>query len=60
MQAAILAMRLFRDLRQRGYVGGYGVVAAYARRLRQAQGLPLGNAARGRPCQAWLSPYASP
>src|SRR5439155_11280128 len=33
------AMRLFRDLRQRGYAGGYGVVAAYARRLRQTQGL---------------------
>jgi transposase len=30
------AMRLFRELRQRGYAGGYGVVAAYARRLRQA------------------------
>ena len=37
------AMRLFRDLRQRGYTGGYGVVAAYARRLRQAQGLPPGH-----------------
>ena len=37
------AMRLFRDLRQRGYAGGYGVVAAYARRLRQAQGLPPGH-----------------
>ncbi len=37
------AMRLFRELRQRGYAGGYGVVAAYARRLRQAQGLPPGH-----------------
>jgi transposase len=37
------AMRLFRDLRQRGYGGGYGLVAAYARRLRQAQGLPPGH-----------------
>jgi transposase len=37
------AMRLFRDLRQRGYAGGYGVVAAYARRLQQAQGLPPGH-----------------
>ena len=36
-------MRLFRDLRQHGYTGGYGVVAAYARRLRQAQGLPPGH-----------------
>jgi transposase len=37
------AMRLFCDLRQRGYAGSYGVVAAYARRLRQAQGLPPGH-----------------
>jgi len=37
------AMRLFRDLRQRGYAGGYGVVAASARRWRQAQGLPPGH-----------------
>jgi transposase len=37
------AMRLFRELRQRGYGGSYGVVAAYARRLRQAQGLPPGH-----------------
>src|SRR5215471_9786042 len=29
------AMRLFRELQQRGYGGGYGLVAAYARRLRQ-------------------------
>jgi len=37
------AMRLFRDLQQRGYAGRYGPVAAYARRLRQAQGLPPGH-----------------
>jgi len=37
------AMRLFRDLRQRGYAGGYGIVAAYVRRLRQAQGLAPGH-----------------
>jgi transposase len=37
------AMRLFRELRQRGYGGGYGVVAAYARRLREAQGLAPGQ-----------------
>jgi len=36
------AMRLFGDLRQRGYAGSYGLVAAYARRLRQAQGLAPG------------------
>ena len=34
------AMRLFRELRQQGYAGSYARVAAYARRLRQAQGLP--------------------
>jgi len=37
------AMRLFRDLQQRGYPGSYGPVAAYARRLRQAQGLAPGQ-----------------
>jgi hypothetical protein len=36
-------MRLFREVRQRGYGGSYGVVAAYARRLRQAQDLPPGH-----------------
>ena len=35
-------MRLFREIRQRGYGGGYGVVAADARRLREAQGLAPG------------------
>jgi transposase len=37
------ALRLFREIRQRGYGGSYGLVAAYARRLRQAQGLPPGH-----------------
>jgi transposase len=37
------AMRLFRDLQRRGYAGSYGLVAAYARRLRQAQGLTPGQ-----------------
>jgi len=37
------AMRLFRALRQQGYAGGYGVVAASVRRLRQAQGLSPGQ-----------------
>ena len=36
------ALRLLRALRQQGYAGGYGVVAASARRLRQAQGLSPG------------------
>jgi transposase len=37
------AARLFRDLQQQGYTGSYGLVAAYARRLRQAQGLAPGQ-----------------
>jgi transposase len=37
------AMRLLRALQQRGYPGSYGPVAAYARRLRQAQGLAPGQ-----------------
>jgi transposase len=37
------AMQLFRDLQWRGYAGNYGLVAAYARRLRQAQGLAPGQ-----------------
>src|SRR2546427_12607174 len=32
-------MQLFRELQPRGYTGSYRRVAAYARRLRQAQGL---------------------
>jgi hypothetical protein len=36
-------MRLFREIQQRGYPGSYGPVAAYARRLRQAQGLSRGQ-----------------
>jgi transposase len=37
------AMQLFRELRQRSYPGSYGPVAAYARRLRHAQGLSPGQ-----------------
>ena len=54
------AMRLFRDLRQRGYVGGYGVVAAYARRLRQAQGLPPGHRCPRQPLPAVAEPLCQP
>ena len=32
------ALRLFRELQQRGYAGSYPTVARYAQRLRQAQG----------------------
>jgi transposase len=54
------AMRLFRDLRQRGYAGGYGVVAAYARRLRQAQGLPPGHRRSRQPLPAVAEPPCQP
>ena len=54
------AMRLFRDLRQRGYTGGYGVVAAYARRLRQAQGLPPGHRRARQPLPAVAEPSCQP
>src|SRR5438477_1417304 len=53
-------MRLFRDLRQRGYAGGYGVVAAYARRLRQAQGLPPGHRCARQPLPAVAEPPWQP
>jgi transposase len=54
------AMRLFRNLRQRGYAGGYGVVAAYARRLRQAQGLPPGHRRARQPLPAVAEPSCQP
>ena len=54
------AMRLFRDLRQRGYAGGSGVVAAYARRLRQAQGLPPGHRRPRQPLPAVAEPLCQP
>jgi len=53
-------MRLLRDLRQRGYAGGYGVVAAYARRLRQAQGLPPGHRRARQPLPAVAEPSCQP
>jgi transposase len=46
------AMRLFRDLQQRGYTGSYALVAAYARRLRQAQGLAPGQRCPRQPLPA--------
>jgi transposase len=53
-------MRLCRDLRQRGYTGGYGVVAAYARRLRQAQGLPPRHRCARQPLPAVAEPPWQP
>jgi transposase len=54
------AMRLFRELRQRGYGGSYGVVAAYARRLRQAQGLPPGHRRARQPLPVVAEPSCPP
>jgi transposase len=53
-------MRLFRALRQQGYGGSYGVVAAYARRLRQAQGLPPGHRRPRQPLPAVAEPPCQP
>jgi len=41
------AMRLFRELQPQGYTGSYALVAAYASRLRQVQGLPPGRRSPG-------------
>jgi transposase len=54
------AIRLFRELQQRGYAGGYGAVAAYARRLRQAQGLPPGHRRARQPLPAVAEPPCQP
>ena len=54
------AMRLFRDLRQRGYAGGYGMVAAYVHRLRQAQGLAPGYRSARQPLPAVAEPSCRP
>ena len=53
-------MRLFRELRQRGYAGGYGVVAAYVHRLRQAQGLAPGYRSARPPLPAVAEPLCRP
>jgi len=54
------AMRLLRDLRQRGYAGGYGLVAAYVHRLRQAQGLAPGYRSARQPLPAVAEPSCRP
>jgi transposase len=54
------AIRLFRELRQRGYGGSYGLVAAYVRRVRQAQGLAPGQRRARQPLPVVAeSPYQS-
>jgi transposase len=54
------AMRLFRELRQRGYTGSYSLVAAYARRLRQAQGLAPGQRCPRQPLPSVAEPPCQP
>ena len=54
------AMRLCRELRQGGYGGSYGVVAAYARRLRQAQGLSPGHRRPRQPLPRVAEPSCPP
>jgi transposase len=54
------AMQLFRELQPQGYTWSYAVVAAYARRLRQAQGLPPGRRRPGQALPAVVEPTARP
>ncbi len=54
------AMRLLRDLQQCGYPGSYGPVAAYARRLRHAQGLSPGQRCPRRSLPRVAEPVCQP
>jgi transposase len=54
------AARLFRDLQQQGYPGSYARVAAYARRLRQAQGLPPAHRCPRQPLPPVAEPLCQP
>ena len=54
------AMPLFRELKQRGYTGSYALVAAYARRLRQAQGLAPGQRQTRQALPAVVAPGVAP
>src|SRR3989442_2907157 len=54
------AMQLFRELQPRGYTGSYALVAAYASRLRQAQGLPPGRRRPGQALPAVAEPSCPP
>ena len=54
------AMRLFRELRQQGYTGSYARVAAYARRLRPAQGLPPAHRCPRQPLPRVAEPPCQP
>jgi len=54
------ALRLFRELRSCGYTGSYALVAAYARRLRQAQGLAPGQRGSRHPLPSMAEPSRKP
>jgi transposase len=54
------AMQLFRELRPQGYTGSYAVVAAYASRLRQAQGLPPAHRCARQPLPRVAEPPCQP
>jgi transposase len=54
------AMRVFRALRQQGDTGSYALVAAYARWLRQAQGLPPRHRRARQPRPAVAAPSCQP
>lgn len=54
------ATQLFRELQARGYTGSYDRVAAYARRLRQAQGLAPGQRCPRQPLPRVAEPLGQP
>jgi transposase len=54
------AMQLFRELQPRGYTGSYRRVAAYASRLRQAQGLPARRQGRRQTLPVVAEPACQP
>jgi transposase len=54
------ALQLFRELQPQGYTGSYAVVAAYASRLRQAQGLPPGRRRPGQTLPSVAEPASPP
>ncbi len=54
------AMQLCRELQAQGYTGSYAVVAAYASRLRQTQGLPPGRRSPGQTLPAVTEPASRP
>jgi len=52
------AMQLFREIKARGYTGSYRRVAAYASRLREAQGLPPRHQSRRQALSVVAEPTA--